>query len=80
MCISLSDTIIIYHWHGADLPLTLPLCAMLCAGALLPAEIAATLGLDEVREHAWQILPSNALTGEGIDRGLDWLAEKLMRR
>lgn len=36
--------------------------------------------LEEIRERPWQIVPSNALTGEGLDRGMDWLAEKLLRK
>jgi ADP-ribosylation factor family len=38
------------------------------------------LRLEDIRERPWQIVPSNALTGEGLDRGLDWLAEKLLCR
>jgi hypothetical protein len=36
--------------------------------------------LEDIRERPWQIVPSNALTGEGLDRGMDWLAEKLLRK
>lgn len=48
--------------------------------ALPPQEIAQIFGLDAIKERPWQIVPSNALTGEGLDRGIDWLAEKLLKR
>jgi hypothetical protein len=36
--------------------------------------------LEDIRDRPWQIVPSNALTGQGVDRGMDWLAEKLLRK
>eukprot|EP00798_Chlamydomonas_sp_ICE-L_P027196 gene27197-2444_t len=45
--------------------------------ALSPAEIAQALQLEAIKDHPWQIIPSNALTAEGLDKGTDWLAEKL---
>jgi ADP-ribosylation factor-like protein 6 len=45
--------------------------------ALSPVEIAQALNLDDIKDRAWQIVPSNGLTGEGVDKGTDWLAEKL---
>lgn len=50
------------------------------AGALQPAEIAAALGLEDIRERPWQIAPTNALTGEGVDKAVDWLAERLLSK
>lgn len=38
------------------------------------------LRLEDIRERPWQIVPSNALTGEGLDKGMEWLAEKLLRK
>lgn len=35
------------------------------------------LRLEEIKDRPWQIVPSNALSGEGLDKGTDWLAEKL---
>jgi ADP-ribosylation factor-like protein 6 len=35
------------------------------------------LHLEEIKDRPWQIVPSNALTGEGVDRGVEWLAGKL---
>ena len=45
--------------------------------ALAPAEIAQALQLEAIKDRAWQIVPSNGLSGEGLDKGTDWLAEKL---
>lgn len=45
--------------------------------AMPPVEIAQALGLEDIRDRAWQIVPSNGLSGEGIDKGVDWLAERL---
>ncbi len=45
--------------------------------ALSPVEIAQALCLDDIKDRAWQIVPSNGLTGEGLDKGTDWLVEKL---
>ena len=33
--------------------------------------------LDEIEAHPWQIVPSNALDGSGLQEGLDWLANFL---
>ncbi|GFH06256.1 ADP-ribosylation factor-like 6, partial [Haematococcus lacustris] len=45
--------------------------------ALTPVELAQALRLEDIKDRPWQIVPSNALTGEGLDRGTEWLADKL---
>eukprot|EP00201_Polytomella_parva_P021940 CAMPEP_0175046120 /NCGR_PEP_ID=MMETSP0052_2-20121109/4844_1 /TAXON_ID=51329 ORGANISM="Polytomella parva, Strain SAG 63-3" /NCGR_SAMPLE_ID=MMETSP0052_2 /ASSEMBLY_ACC=CAM_ASM_000194 /LENGTH=174 /DNA_ID=CAMNT_0016309811 /DNA_START=102 /DNA_END=626 /DNA_ORIENTATION=+ len=45
--------------------------------ALTPVELACALQLEDIRDRPWQIVPSNALLGEGLDAGTDWLAERL---
>eukprot|EP00798_Chlamydomonas_sp_ICE-L_P026099 gene26099-11813_t len=45
--------------------------------ALSPAEIAQALQLESIKDRPWQIVPSNGLNGEGLEKGTDWLAEKL---
>jgi ADP-ribosylation factor-like protein 6 len=47
--------------------------------ALLPVEIAQALRLEEIKDRPWQIVPSNALTGDGLPAGIDWLCEKLAK-
>eukprot|EP00798_Chlamydomonas_sp_ICE-L_P008609 gene8608-34049_t len=64
--LKLSKVPIIFFANKKDLP-----------AALSPAEIAQALQLGSIKDHPWQIVPSNALTAEGLDKGTDWLAEKL---
>jgi ADP-ribosylation factor-like protein 6 len=45
-----------------------------------PAAPPQVLRLEDVRRRPWQIVASNALTGDGLDRGLDWLAGRLLQR
>lgn len=45
--------------------------------ALSPVEIAQALRLEDIKDRPWQIVPSNGLTGDGLDKGTDWLGEKL---
>ncbi|KAI8801562.1 ADP-ribosylation factor family-domain-containing protein [Cladochytrium replicatum] len=43
-------------------------------GALLPSECAVALALEKIRDRNWTICACNALSGEGLEQGLDWLA------
>ncbi|KAH6564285.1 hypothetical protein BASA50_000737 [Batrachochytrium salamandrivorans] len=43
-------------------------------GVLSPAECADALGLERVKDRAWTIGSCNALSGEGLEHALDWLA------
>ncbi|KAF6258276.1 ARF-like small GTPase [Scenedesmus sp. NREL 46B-D3] len=65
---------------GRRVPLLFLANKMDLPSALTPVELAQAFRLEEIRERPWQIVPSNALTGEGLDRGMDWLAEKLLRK
>mmetsp|Transcript_5839 Transcript_5839/g.4154 ORF Transcript_5839/g.4154 Transcript_5839/m.4154 type:complete len:86 (+) Transcript_5839:341-598(+) len=40
-------------------------------------EISKLYSLHEIKHHDWHIQPCCALTGEGLEEGLDWLTEKL---
>jgi len=42
---------------------------------LTPAEIAQHLELHTIKNHAWHIQASCALTGEGLYEGLDWITQ-----
>lgn len=46
-------------------------------GALSPVECMQLLELDRMTDMPWHITSSNALSGEGIDEGIKWLAEHL---
>jgi ADP-ribosylation factor-like protein 6 len=63
------NTPVLFYANKADLPAALP-----------PAEVAQVLGLEQIKEHPWQIMPSNALTGEGLELGAQWLAQQASRR
>lgn len=47
--------------------------------ALSPVEIAEALNLDAIKDRGWIIIPSKALTGEGLDRGMDWLSTTIRK-
>uniref|UniRef100_A0A7S0RWP1 ADP-ribosylation factor-like protein 6 n=1 Tax=Pyramimonas obovata TaxID=1411642 RepID=A0A7S0RWP1_9CHLO len=47
--------------------------------ALTPVECAQALKLDEIKDKPWQIVPSNAKTGDGLQKGTDWLSEFISR-
>lgn len=40
-------------------------------------EVAQALKLEEIRDKPWQIVHINALTGEGLEAGIDWLADAM---
>jgi len=46
-------------------------------GSSPPKDLVVALGLEGITDRSWNIVPSNALTGEGIQDGLKWLVEKL---
>lgn len=46
-------------------------------GALEPPGISALLSLHRITDRAWQIQASNALTGDGVEPGIEWLATQL---
>ena len=41
-------------------------------GAMSPREVSNHLGLDELKGRNWQIFKTSAITGEGLQEGLDW--------
>ncbi|KAH7821603.1 Arl6 [Monocercomonoides exilis] len=45
-------------------------------GAMNYAQVSEALGLATIADREWNIFPSNALSGEGIDEGVTWLTEK----
>eukprot|EP01034_Spumella_vulgaris_P046012 gene46012-57364_t len=47
------------------------------AGSLSPDECLDEMGLDRIRDKAWHITPSNAITGAGVNEGIDWLCDRL---
>lgn len=45
--------------------------------ALTPVQISNLLKLEELKDKPWHICASNALTGEGLHEGVEWLTEQL---
>ncbi|MFH4975312.1 hypothetical protein AB6A40_002021 [Gnathostoma spinigerum] len=46
-------------------------------GAMSAAQISNELNLTSIKTHRWQIQPCCALTGEGLDKGLQWIASNI---
>ena len=47
--------------------------------ALAAEEVSSMLGLDSVvGSKPWHMQTSNALTGEGLEQGFDWLAKQIV--
>lgn len=47
------------------------------ADALTSVKIAAALGLEKIKDKPWHISSSNALTGEGLQDGVQWLVQQI---
>lgn len=47
--------------------------------AMEPSDIMPYMGLEHITDKPWQIQASNALTGDGVDGGIAWLADHLAR-
>ncbi|XP_059619641.1 ADP-ribosylation factor-like protein 6 [Phlebotomus argentipes] len=48
-----------------------------CPDALSSVKIAAALGLEKIKDKPWHISSSNALTGEGLQDGVQWLVSEI---
>lgn len=48
-----------------------------CKDALSSVKIAAALGLDKIMDKPWHICASNALSGEGLQEGVEWLTQQI---
>ena len=65
----LKDAVILIFANKSDMP-----------NARNVQELTELYAFDEVETHEWKIQPCCALTGEGLDDGLDWLSGCLMER
>lgn len=48
-------------------------------GSMTPTEATHVLGLEAIKEQSWYICATNALTGEGLPNGMDWLADAITK-
>ena len=46
--------------------------------ALSSVKCSVMLGLDALRENPWHICATNALIGDGVYEGLDWLSDQMV--
>jgi ADP-ribosylation factor-like protein 6 len=42
-----------------------------------PVEITTAMSLETIKDRNWTITPTNAISGQGIEGGLDWLVDQL---
>ncbi|XP_055626404.1 ADP-ribosylation factor-like protein 6 [Toxorhynchites rutilus septentrionalis] len=48
-----------------------------CTDALSSVKIAAGLGLEKIKDKPWHISSSNAITGEGLQDGVQWMVHQI---
>lgn len=66
--------------HLADAPLLVFANKQDARDAMRPPELTAALALHGVQLHDWHVQGCCALSGEGLEDGLRWLAEAVTRR
>ena len=45
--------------------------------ALSSVKVSQTLGLERIMDKPWHICASNAVTGEGLNEGIEWLTGQI---
>lgn len=63
--------------QGRKLPVLFFANKMDVPGAMTPEIVAEELELDKVRDKPWHIQSSNALSGDGVGEGIEWLCSQL---
>lgn len=71
------DQILQHHDITQPMPLLVMANKQDLEGALPAAELAQMLQLQDIKDSPWQIVATNALTGDGLDSGTEWLADVL---
>jgi ADP-ribosylation factor-like protein 5B len=44
-------------------------------GSMTAAEVSEFLSLTQIKNHDWQIQPCSAVTGGGLEEGMEWIAQ-----
>ena len=44
-----------------------------------PAELTEAYSLNEIQNHTWKIQSCCAITGEGLEEGINWLSGQIMK-
>ena len=65
------------HPEMASAPILLFANKMDLPAALSAVDCMGVLELGRITENPWHITESNAITGEGVDEGISWLAEHI---
>lgn len=63
--------------RSPPLPLLIFANKMDLRGSLTPVECMEMLGLQDIQDKPWHITASNAVTGDGIEEAMTWLADAL---
>lgn len=45
--------------------------------SLTTVKLVAGLGLDRIQNKSWHIRATNAITGEGLQLGIEWLTDQI---
>jgi len=48
--------------------------------SLSPVQVSNLLALENIQEKPWHICASNAITGEGLHEGVEWLTEQISEK
>eukprot|EP00118_Oscarella_pearsei_P014058 m.118021 g.118021 ORF g.118021 m.118021 type:complete len:142 (+) comp37637_c0_seq3:226-651(+) len=48
-----------------------------CKEALSAVKVSTLMSMDTIKNKPWHICASNALTGEGLQEGVDWLSDQI---
>ena len=64
--------------QGRKIPILFFANKMDIPGAMVPEMVAEELDLDKVRDKPWHIQSSNALSGDGVNEGIEWLCSQLI--
>jgi len=64
----LANTVLLVFANKQDLP-----------QAMSTAEIAQSLGLNDIRNRPWLIQASSATSGDGLYEGLDWMSNAVLK-
>ncbi|DAZ97649.1 TPA: hypothetical protein N0F65_003967 [Lagenidium giganteum] len=64
---------------GKKIPILFFANKMDLANAMTPVECMEQLELEKLPGKSWHITASNAITGRGVEEGIDWLAEQFAK-
>jgi small GTP-binding protein len=65
----LSGAVVLVLANKQDLP-----------NALSPQEITNGLDMDKIKNHQWHVEAACAMSGKGLEEGLEWLADRIKEK